>query len=139
MSMYGDHRNGYKRTPDGAKVHQPQDMPTKMGPLNRDTPLDNSEMFGTTRTKGTRALTGALGGMESLAENTLDKPGFDAEARYLFKHGTPYGELAMFNQLPPGMDIDDQNFVLINDMPLKMVTMIGYPGDGAFPVRDIEE
>jgi hypothetical protein len=129
-----------KKTPDGASVHIAEAMPTRKGPLVRDTPLDNSEAFGTTGTKGTRALNGAISSMESLMESQkLDIPGFDAEARYLVKHGTPFGELALFNQLPPGMDIDDQNYVLINEMPLKMVTEIGYPGDGGFPVRDVKE
>lgn len=32
--------------------------------------------------------------------------------------------------LPPGTDIEDQSCRDINPMPMKMVTSLGYPGDG---------
>ena len=49
---------------------------------------------------------------------------------YLDKKGTPSGEDAKFNHLPPGEDISNQAIVEINDMPLKKVVDISYPGDG---------
>lgn len=83
---------------------------------------------------------GSIRGMESLQPNVnLDDPGFTADGRHMFKHGTPYGESAMFNQLPPGMDISSQQYALINEMPLKRITAMGYEGDGGFPTTDVVE
>ena len=139
MAKMGTERPGTMRTNDGSTVTAPGDMPTATGPLNRDTSMDNSEAFNYP-VRGSKALNGSIGGMESWEKNVnLDDPGFDAGASWLTKKGTAFGEMAMFNQLPPGMDIDDQVYADIRQMPLKMVTEIGYPGDGAFPVRDIKE
>jgi hypothetical protein len=106
------------------------------GPLGPKDALDNSMMF----EKSPTGNNGVIQGMESWQKETnLDDPGFDASGNCWYKFGTPYGEKAMFNQLPPGPDITDQDYILINEMPLKRVTMMGYPGDGAFPTRDIPE
>lgn len=106
------------------------------GSLNRDDRLDNSMAFERSPT-GNNAV---IQGMESWERNVnLDDPGFDASGSCFYKFGTPYGEKALFNQLPPGPDITDQSYALINDMPLKQVTMMGYPGDGAFKPRDVPE
>jgi len=106
------------------------------GALTPDEPLDNSMMFEKSPT-GNNAV---IQGMESLQPRTnLDDPGFDANGSCFYKFGTPYGEKAMFNQLPPGPDITDQSFALINEMPLKTVTGMSYPGDGAFAYRDVPE
>ena len=82
---------------------------------------------------------GAIIGMPKrpLREN-LDDPGFQTEG-YIFKHGTPYGETARFNVMPPGQDISNQPMLIVNQMPLKKVTAMSYPGDGAFEVRDLPE
>ena len=59
---------------------------------------------------------------------------------YLDKGGTPYGEAAKFNFLPPGMEIDNQENAEIHQMPLRKLTSESYPGDGWMPVpRDIPE
>lgn len=59
---------------------------------------------------------------------------------YIDKGGTPYGEAAKFNFLPPGMEIDNQENAEIHMMPLRKLTGISYPGDGWMPEpRDIEE
>ena len=106
------------------------------GALTPDEPLDNSMSFETSPT-GNNAV---IQGMDSWNKSeNLDDPGFDANGSCFYKFGTPYGEKAMFNQLPPGPDITDQKYALINEMPLKTVTTMGYPGDGAFPVRDVPE
>ena len=104
------------------------------GALNPSTSLDNSVV-----PYGKPGKDGTIVGMHSLQSDNLDDPGFSADGRHIFKHGTPYGQDAIFNYLPPGMDISNQKNKLINEMPLKKVTMMGYPGDGAFPVKDIPE
>lgn len=52
------------------------------------------------------------------------------DSDYLVKKDIPYGVTAMFNSLPPGMDIEDQENADIRKMPFKTVTAMGYPGDG---------
>ena len=49
---------------------------------------------------------------------------------YLTKKGIPYGVSAMFNSLPPGMDITDQENADIRQMEMVTITGLGYPGDG---------
>jgi len=50
---------------------------------------------------------------------------------YIDKKGTPSGEKAMFNYLPPGTDIDNQECADIRDLPMKDYTGgLGYKGDG---------
>jgi len=53
---------------------------------------------------------------------------------YVDKKGTPMTRGAeigyIFNKLPPGMDITEQEVCDIRDMPLKRVTPSGYPGSG---------
>jgi hypothetical protein len=49
---------------------------------------------------------------------------------YLVKKGLNYGVNAMYNSLPPGMDIEDQENCDIRKMELKTVTGLGFPGDG---------
>lgn len=60
---------------------------------------------------------------------SLDKAGIHNDG-YLVKKGTPHGVTAMFNSLPPGMDIEDQELTDQRTMELKTVTNLGYPGDG---------
>jgi hypothetical protein len=63
---------------------------------------------------------------------TLDKDGVE-DTGYLTKKGTPSGDGAKFNYLPPGMNIDDQENAEINSQ--EMLTYKGgtsYPGDGGF-------
>lgn len=60
---------------------------------------------------------------------SLDKAGIHNEG-YLVKKGTPFGVTAMFNSLPPGMDIEDQELTDQRKMEMKYVTDLGYPGDG---------
>lgn len=48
---------------------------------------------------------------------------------YLVKKGTPYGVNAMFNTLPPGMDIEDQEIADIRQEPFKdLVDHTGFDG-----------
>lgn len=75
---------------------------------------------------------GAISDMQSAQSESLDKPGFIADGSYIDKKGTPSGEGAMFNRMPPGMDITNQQVCDINDMPMKQLVDISYPGDGAF-------
>jgi hypothetical protein len=61
---------------------------------------------------------------------TLDKAGI-RNSGYLTKKGTPSGLNAMFNKLPPGMEIGDQSEADIRSQ--EMLTYSGgisYPGDG---------
>jgi hypothetical protein len=59
----------------------------------------------------------------------LDKAGVN-NGGYIVKKNTPYGVGAMFNTLPPGMDIEDQENADIRSMPYHEVTGKSYPGDG---------
>lgn len=128
------------RTNDGSTVPTGDRNPRKTANLDRNSSFDNSEAFN--RGKGVAAArTGDIQGMHSWkpGEN-LDDPGLDASGGCFYKFGIPYGETAMFNQLPPGPDIDDQAYMLFNEM--KLVTYSGgvtYPGDTPWPVRDIPE
>lgn len=49
---------------------------------------------------------------------------------YLVKKNLEYGPSVMYNSLPPGMDIEDQENCDIRAMQMKTVTSMGYPGDG---------
>ena len=49
---------------------------------------------------------------------------------YLVKKNLEFGPNALYNSLPPGMDIEDQECCDIRAMELKTVTSMGYPGDG---------
>ena len=69
--------------------------------------------------------------MGSLKNDTGAKSGFQAStSSYIVKKGTPYGEAAKFNMLPPGMDICDQETCDINEMPMRKLVDTSYPGDG---------
>ena len=60
------------------------------------------------------------------------KDGID-DSGYIEKKGTPSGESAKFNALPPGMNIENQEVAHIE--PMEMKTFKGglsYPGDGGF-------
>jgi hypothetical protein len=81
---------------------------------------------------------GKIKGMDSLKSESLDRPGFETSG-YIVKKGTPSGESAMFNHMPPGMDIDNQEMVDIRQMKLKKITSMGYEGDGWGGERDIPE
>src|SRR5208282_5553690 len=104
------------RTNDGESVPIPERGGRDVGQLMRDTSYSNETLF--ERDPG--GINGKMVGMESLEGDNLDRPGFDADNRQIYKHGIPYGEAAMFNQLPPGHDIDDQAFTLINNMPFRV-------------------
>jgi hypothetical protein len=49
---------------------------------------------------------------------------------YIDKKGTPSGEMAQFNQMPPGYDISSQAMADIREMPMVKLVDISYPGDG---------
>ena len=126
------------RTNDGSHVPKAtRDTPDE-GDLTRDSKYRNDTKFNE-GTMGSRALNGKIRGMQSQNNENLDDPGFDASGSQIFKKGTPYGEGAYFNQLPPGHDISDQLYADIHEMPMKMVTDMSYPGDGAFPPKDVPE
>ena len=127
-------------TNDGRSVPAPKEVADNAGMLDRNTPYSNESAFEMYR-KGGGAVNGAIGGMESIQKGVnLDDPGFDASGDCFVKKGTPYGEGAMFNQLPPGPDINDQAYAAINDMPLRTYGGgVTYPGDTPWPVRDVPE
>ena len=78
-------------------------------------------------------------GMESLHNDIGEMSGF-RDSGYIVKKGTPYGEAAKFNFLPPGMDLDNQEIKDIRNMPLKFIVKESYAGDGWEPApRDILE
>lgn len=56
--------------------------------------------------------------------------GFQTSGYIVKKKGTPEGENAKFNVMPPGQDIDDQPDADIREMPMKRLVSGSYPGDG---------
>lgn len=77
-------------------------------------------------------------GMQSGRGSDSERTGFDTGG-YIDKKGTPQGMEAMFNKMPPGMDIDNQDVVDINAMPFKKLVNTDYPGDGWGSSKDIPE
>jgi hypothetical protein len=128
------------RTNDGTQIPLGKQTSMDAGTLNRDTKYSNSEAFERYGHQGA-PQSGAIEGMHSWMPNeNLDDPGLDANGGCFYKFGTPYGEAAMFNQLPPGPDINDQAYALINNMEL--VTYEGgvtYRTDSPWAVKDIPE
>ena len=84
---------------------------------------------------------GGMAHMNSLHNDIGEHSGFQADSSgYLVKKGMAYGEAAKFNNLPPGMDINDQPYRDIRDMPLKKIMATSYPGDGWEPsISDVPE
>jgi hypothetical protein len=84
---------------------------------------------------------GGIANMSGLHNDIGEKSGFEANTdAYIVKKGTPYGEAAKLNIMPPGMDINDQPVRDIRDMQLKKVISESYPGDGWEPApRDLAE
>ena len=79
------------------------------------------------------------GGLEHLHNDIGEMSGFITDG-YLDKGGTPYGEAAKFNFLPPGMDISNQENAEIHEMKLYKITAESYPNDGWMPSpKDIKE
>lgn len=81
---------------------------------------------------------GKIKGMDSLKSESLDRPGFETSG-YIDKKGTPSGESARFNKMPPGMDITNQEVTDQRNLKLKKITDMGYAGDGWGGERDIPE
>lgn len=80
-----------------------------------------------------------IGGLSGTHNDIGELSGF-VTSGYLDKAGTPYGESAKFNFLPPGMDISNQENIEVHEMPLRKLTSESYPGDGWMPApRDIPE
>lgn len=74
-------------------------------------------------------LPGKVEGIGGGSQDLGDRSGFKTSG-YIDKKGTPYGEAAKFNFLPPGMEISDQEMIDMNPMPMKKVVDGSYPGDG---------
>ncbi len=79
-----------------------------------------------------------IAGMKSASGSDSEMIGFQTSG-YIDKQGTPYGEAAKFNFMPPGMDISNQENVEIHDMAMKKLVATSYPGDGWGSSRDIPE
>ena len=78
-------------------------------------------------------------GMAGLHNDIGEKSGFQTTG-YIDKKGTPFGEAAKLNFMPPGHDITNQHIAEFNNMPLRKLTAESYPGDGWSPApRDIPE
>jgi len=86
------------------------------------------EPFGSPMTMVTPGVSG-LGGLHN---DIGEQSGFQTSG-YIDKKGTPYGEAAKFNFMPPGMEIDNQALAEINEMPMRKLTAESYPGDGWMP------
>lgn len=95
-----------------------------------------SESFAETMNSG---IVAPITGMDSLHNDIGEKSGFTTTG-YLDKKGTPYGESAKFNFMPPGMNISNQENADINNMPMRELVSTSYPGDGWSPApRDVAE
>lgn len=77
-------------------------------------------------------------GMSSARGSDSEKVGF-VTSGYIDKQNTPSGESAMFNTMPPGMDITNQPIIEAYNMPLKTLVGTSYPGDGWGATKDIPE
>ena len=128
------------RSNDGQMVPTGRREPMKAGNLDRNTKFSNTEAFESYGKPGA-PQSGAIEGMHSWEPNVnLDDPGLDASGGCFRKWGTPFGEAAMFNQLPPGPDINDQAYLHFNTMPLQLyMGGVTYDSDTPWPVRDIKE
>ena len=113
-------------------MKQPK-MPAKMGGSNKGQ-IGPSESYA----KPLHEVTRNIVDMESMKNDIGEASGFQTSG-YIDKKGTPYGEAAKFNLMPPGMDIANQEVVDIRDMPMKSITDSGYEGDGGFAPRDVGE
>jgi hypothetical protein len=81
----------------------------------------------------------AIIGFDKTYDDIGEKSGFITDG-YMDKSGTPFGEAAKFNFLPPGMEINNQENAEINEMPLRILVDASYPGDGWTPApRDMPE
>jgi hypothetical protein len=72
------------------------------------------------------------GTLGNVSGPVLDKAGI-SDSGYLDKKGTPSGEGARFNKMPPGTNISNQECADIKrteGMKVKEVTETSYPGDG---------
>jgi hypothetical protein len=73
-----------------------------------------------------------MGVLPSSGGKTLDKDGIDDHG-YLTKKGTPSGDDAKFNYLPPGMNIEDQKNAEFNALPMReWKGGLSYEDDGGF-------
>jgi hypothetical protein len=77
-------------------------------------------------------------GMKSSSGSDSEMVGFQTSG-YIDKQGTPHGDSAAFNKMPPGMDITNQETIEYYDMPFKKLVATSYPGDGWGSSRDIPE
>ena len=124
-------------TNDGASITAPTKEAINKGFLQPTSTYSNELMV---HESGPQT-DGPIRGMDSWQPSVnLDDPGLDASGGWIVKKGTAFGEAAYFNQLPPGMDINNQLYLDVRPMPLKFCDNgYGYPGDSAWPVRDIPE
>lgn len=68
--------------------------------------------------------------LPSSGGKSLDKAGI-SNSGYITKKGTPSGLDAMFNKLPPGMNIEDQELTDQSKLALKFyIGGLSFPGDG---------
>lgn len=75
--------------------------------------------------------------LQSLESERLDRPGIQTDG-YITKKGTPSGsdyatgDAGMFNELPPGQNIEAQSKLDFNKFPVRTykVGSVGYEGDG---------
>ena len=79
--------------------------------------------------------------MGSLKDDIGEKSGFQADTdSYIVKKGMVYGEAAKLNIMPPGMDINDQPYRDIRDMPLRVYAGgVDFPSDGWEGAKDLPE
>ena len=80
--------------------------------------------------------------MDGTHDDIGEKSGFQANTEsYIVKKGMVYGEAAKLNIMPPGMDINDQPYRDIREMPLKLYSGgESFPDDGWHPApKDLPE
>jgi hypothetical protein len=84
---------------------------------------------------------GILGGIGHTHDDLGEKSGFEANTdAYITKKGMAYGEAAKLNMMPPGMDISDQPYSDIRNMPLKSYTGgESFPDDGWPSPKDLDD
>jgi hypothetical protein len=95
--------------------------------------VDKGQMAETTKfAKAFEPVDGGIDGMGGVVNDIGEKSGFQASTDdYIVKKGMVYGEAAKLNIMPPGMDINDQPYRDIRDMPLRLYSSgMSFPNDG---------
>jgi hypothetical protein len=129
-----------KKEFSGMKDETMKSRPSKSASLGNSGPVYEGQIYEKEKfAEPMNAVTAKISGIGGTYNDIGELSGFITDG-YTDKNGTPYGENAKFNFLPPGMDINNQENAEIHNIPMVMITAASYPGDGWMPTpRDLKE